>query len=108
MTHLIINHNLGAMNALSALNSNSNALNSALEKLSTGKKINNAADNASGYAISQKMQAQINGLDQASQNAQDGISLIQTASGALNETTSILQNMRQLAVQASNSTTTQS
>ena len=105
---MIINHNLGAMNALSALNQNSNALNSALEKLSTGKKINSAADNASGYAISQKMQAQINGLDQSSQNAQDGISMIQTASGALNETTSILQNMRQLAVQASNSTTTQS
>jgi len=105
---MIINHNLGAMNALSALNSNSNALNSALQQLSTGKKINSAADNASGYAISQKMQAQINGLDQASSNAQDGISMIQTASGALNETTSILQNMRQLAVQASNGTTTTS
>jgi flagellin len=105
---MIINHNLGAMNALSALNSNSSALNSALEKLSSGKKINSAADNASGYAISQKMQGQINGLDQASQNAQDGISLIQTASGALNETTSLLQNMRQLATQASNSTTTAS
>lgn len=105
---MIINHNLGAMNALAALNSNSNALNSVLQKLSTGKKINSAADNASGYAISQKMQGQINGLNQATQNAQDGISMIQTASGALNETTSLLQNMRQLAVQASNSTTTAS
>jgi len=103
---MIINHNLGAMNALAALNSNSNALNSVLQKLSTGKKINSAADNASGYAISQKMQGQINGLNQATQNAQDGISMIQTASGALNETTSLLQNMRQLSVQASNSTTT--
>lgn len=104
---MTIGHNLGAMNALSALNSNSNALQSALQQLSTGKKINSAADNASGYAISQKMQAQISGLNQASQNAQDGISMIQTASGALNQTISLLQNMRQLAVQASNSTTTQ-
>lgn len=103
---MIINHNLGAMNALSALNSNSNALNSVLQKLSTGKKINSAADNASGYAISQKMQGQINGLNQASQNAQDGISMIQTASGALNETTSLLQSMRTLAAQAANGTTT--
>jgi len=103
---MIINHNLGSMNALAALNTNSMGLQKALQELSTGKKINSAADNASGYAISQKMQGQINGLDQASQNAQDGISMIQTASGALNETTSILQNMRQLAVQASNSTTT--
>ncbi|WP_206922454.1 flagellin N-terminal helical domain-containing protein [Alicyclobacillus suci] len=105
---MTIGHNLGAMNALSALNSNSNALQNALQQLSTGKKINSAADNASGYAISQKMQAQINGLNQSSQNAQDGISLIQTASGALSQTTSILQQMRQLAVQASNSTTTDS
>ncbi|WP_067620125.1 flagellin N-terminal helical domain-containing protein [Alicyclobacillus acidiphilus] len=108
MSGLIIGHNLGAMSALSALNANSNALNSALQQLSTGKKINSAADDASGYAISQKMQAQISGLNQASQNAQDGISMIQTASGALDQTTSILQQMRQLAVQASNSTTTQS
>ncbi|MFB5192878.1 flagellin N-terminal helical domain-containing protein [Alicyclobacillus fastidiosus] len=103
---MTIGHNLGAMNALSALNSNSNALNSALQQLSTGKRINSAADDASGYAISQKMQGQINGLNQASSNAQDGISMIQTASGALSQTTSILQQMRQLAVQASNSTAT--
>ncbi|WP_206831589.1 flagellin [Alicyclobacillus fructus] len=108
MSGLIIGHNLGAMSALSALNSNSNALNNALQQLSTGKRINSAADDASGYAISQKMEAQIKGLNQASQNAQDGISMIQTASGALNQTLSILQTMRQLAVEASNSTTTQS
>jgi len=108
MSGLIIGHNLGAMSALSALNANSNALNNALQQLSTGKRINSAADDASGYAISQKMQAQINGLNQASSNAQDGISMIQTASGALNQTLSILQTMRQLAVEASNSTTTQS
>lgn len=106
MMGLSINNNLGAMSSLSALNSNSNALNAALQQLSTGKRINSAADDAAGYAISQKMQGQINGLNQASQNAQDGISLIQTASGALNQTTSILQQMRTLAVQASNSTAT--
>ncbi|MCL6627408.1 MAG: flagellin, partial [Alicyclobacillus shizuokensis] len=101
---LIINHNLGSMNALAALDQNQNSLQSALQQLSTGKRINSAADDAAGLAISQKMQAQINGLDQASQNAQDGISLIQTAEGALNETQSILQRMRELAVQAANDT----
>lgn len=103
---LIINHNLGSMNALAALNQNQNSLQKVLQQLSTGKRINGAADDAAGLAISQKMQAQVNGLNQASQNAQDGISLIQTAEGALNETQSILQRMRQLAVQASNDTNT--
>ncbi|GMA51304.1 flagellin [Alicyclobacillus contaminans] len=103
---LIINHNLGSMNALSALNQNQNSLQSALQQLSTGKRINSAADDAAGLAISQKMQAQINGLDQASQNAQNGISLIQTAEGALNETQNILQRMRQLATQSANDTNT--
>jgi flagellin len=103
---LIINHNLGSMNALSALNQNQNSLQKVLQQLSTGKRINGAADDAAGLAISQKMQAQINGLDQASRNAQDGISLIQTAEGALNETQSILQRMRQLADQSSNDTYT--
>lgn len=108
MSGLTIGHNLGAMSALDALNTNSSALNSALQKLSTGKRINSAADDASGYAISQEMQSQINGLDQASSNAQDGISMLQTASGALNETNSILQQMRQLATQAANDTNTTS
>lgn len=103
---LVINHNLGSMSALSALDNTQNALQKELKQLSTGKKINSAADNAAGYAISQKMQSQIDGLNQASQNGQDGISLIQTASGALNETQSILQRMRQLAVQSSNATNT--
>jgi len=103
---LIINHNLGSMSALSALNSNQDALQKMLQQLSTGKQINSAADNAAGYAISQKMQSQIDGLNQASQNSQDGISLIQTASGALNQTQSILQRMRQLSVQSSNDTNT--
>ncbi|MBP2657535.1 MAG: flagellin domain protein [Firmicutes bacterium] len=81
-------------------------MNSSLEKLSSGKKINRAADDASGLAISEKMTSQINGLDQATQNAQNGISLIQTAEGALNETTAILQRLRTLAVQSRNDTNT--
>ncbi|MCL6636638.1 MAG: flagellin [Alicyclobacillus sp.] len=101
---MIINHNLGSMNALAALSKNQNALGKALQQLSTGKRINSAADDAAGLAISQKMQSQINGLDQAARNAQDGISLIQTAEGALNETENILQRMRQLAVQSANDT----
>jgi flagellin len=103
---MIINHNLGSMNALHYLNLNNNALEAALGHLSSGKRINTAADDAAGLAISQKMEGQINGLDQASRNAQDGISLIQTAEGALNETQSILQRMRQLAVQSANDTNT--
>jgi len=81
-------------------------MNSSLEKLSSGKKINRAADDASGLAISEKMTGQINGLDQATSNAQNAISLIQTAEGALNETTAILQRMRTLAVQSRNDTNT--
>ena len=75
-----------------------------MEKLSSGFRINRAGDDAAGLAISEKMRGQIRGLDMASKNAQDGISLIQTAEGALNETHSILQRMRELAVQASNDT----
>jgi flagellin len=75
-----------------------------MEKLSSGLRINRAGDDAAGLAISEKMRGQIRGLDQASRNAQDGISLIQTAEGALNETHSILQRMRELAVQAANDT----
>jgi flagellin len=77
-----------------------------MQKLSSGLRINSAADDAAGLAISEKMRGQINGLNQASSNAQDGISLVQTAEGALNETTAILQRMRTLAVQASNDTNT--
>jgi flagellin len=103
---MIINHNLSSMNALRFLNFNNTALESALNHLSSGKRINTAADDAAGLAISEKMKAQVNGLDQASRNAQDGISLIQTAEGALNETHSILQRMRELAVQSANDTNT--
>lgn len=103
---MIINHNLASMNTLNALSKNESATNSSLAKLSSGLAINSAADDAAGLAISEKMRGQIRGLDQASDNAQDGISLIQTAEGALSETTDILQRMRELAVQSANDTNT--
>ena len=101
---MVINNNIGALNTLNKLNANSAATTNALERLSSGLKINKAADDAAGLAISQKMLAQINGLNKASENAQNGISLIQTAEGALSETQSILQRMNELAVQAANGT----
>ncbi len=103
---MIINHNIAALNTVNQLAKNDKASNSALAKLSSGLRINSAADDAAGLAISEKMKGQISGLDQASRNAQDGISMVQTAEGALNETTSILQRMRELSVQASNDTNT--
>ena len=103
---MIINHNLQANNAIAKANSNATAAGKSMEKLSSGLRINKAGDDAAGLAISEKMRGQIRGLDQASSNAQDGISMIQTAEGALNETTSILQRMRELAVQGSNDTNT--
>lgn len=103
---MIINHNLGAINAQRNMGINSGAAAKAMEKLSSGLRINRAGDDAAGLSISEKMRAQIRGLDQASTNAEDGISLIQTAEGALNETHSILQRMRELSVQASNDTNT--
>ena len=103
---MIINHNLPALNTYNKLVLNNKGMASALEKLSSGLRINRAADDAAGLAISEKMRSQIRGLDQAVRNAQDGISLIQTAEGALNETHSILQRMRELAVQAANDTYT--
>jgi flagellin len=101
---MIINNNIPAMNTHRQLGINQNAMQNSMEKLASGLRINSAADDAAGLAISEKMRAQINGLDQASRNAQDGISLIQTAEGALDETQSILQRMRELAVQSSNDT----
>ncbi|MGI1690243.1 flagellin Hag [Thermoanaerobacter uzonensis] len=103
---MIINHNLSALNAWRALSINNANTQKALEKLSSGYRINRAGDDAAGLAISEKMRAQINGLNQAQRNAQDGISLIQTAEGALNETHAILQRMRELVVQAANDTNT--
>ncbi|MCS7242653.1 flagellin [Candidatus Caldatribacterium sp.] len=103
---LRINQNITALNAHRNLVATDNALSKSLERLSSGLRINRAADDAAGLAISEKMRGQIKGLSQAIRNAQDAISLIQTAEGALNETHSILQRMRQLAVQASNDTLT--
>ncbi|ERK31834.1 flagellin [Clostridium intestinale] len=99
---MIINHNMNAMNAQRNMASNISTAGKSMEKLSSGIRINRAGDDAAGLAISEKMRAQVRGLDQASRNAQDGISLIQTAEGALNETHSILQRMNELATQASN------
>jgi len=95
---MIINHNIPALNTYNKLVLNNQGMSKALEKLSSGLRINRAADDAAGLAISEKMRSQIRGLDQASRNAQDGISFIQTAEGALNETHAILQRMRELAV----------
>ncbi|WDH98284.1 flagellin [Paenibacillus urinalis] len=103
---MIINHNIAAMNTHRQLGSATNAQSSSMEKLSSGLRINKAGDDAAGLAISEKMRGQIRGLDMASKNAQDGISMIQTAEGALNETHDILQRMRELAVQSSNDTNT--
>lgn len=101
-----INHNIAALNTYNKLSSATSAQSKSMEKLSSGLRINTAADDAAGLAISEKMRGQIRGLDQATSNAQDGISLIQTAEGALSETTDILQRMRELSVQASNDTAT--
>jgi flagellin len=103
---MVINHNIAALNTFNKLNANTKATTSSLEKLSSGLRINKAGDDAAGLAISQKMQAQISGLDQASSNAQNGISLIQTAEGALSETQSILQRMNTLTIQSANDTNT--
>src|SRR5699024_1147580 len=104
---MIINHNIAALNTHRQLSANNNAVQSSLEKLSSGLKINRAGDDAAGLAISEKMRGQIRGLEMAEKNAQDGISLIQTAEGALNETQAILQRMRELAVQSANDTNTE-
>ncbi|MCC9022373.1 flagellin [Bacillus nakamurai] len=103
-----INHNIAALNTSRQLNAGSNAASKNMEKLSSGLRINRAGDDAAGLAISEKMRSQIRGLDMASKNAQDGISLIQTSEGALNETHSILQRMSELATQAANDTNTDS
>ncbi|EAX46805.1 flagellin domain protein [Thermosinus carboxydivorans Nor1] len=105
---MIINHNMSALNTYRQLSINNANTSKSLEKLSSGLRINRAGDDAAGLAISEKMRGQIRGLDQAARNAQDGISLIQTAEGALNETHSILQRMRELAVQAASDTNTAS
>jgi flagellin len=103
-----INHNLAAMNTHRQLTNNTAGTNKSLEKLSSGYRINRAGDDAAGLAISEKMRGQIRGLDQASRNAQDAISLVQTAEGAMSTTHNILQRMRELSVQSANDTSTDS
>ena len=101
---MIVQHNMTALNANRQLAITNTSLSKSTEKLASGYKINRAGDDAAGLSISEKMRGQIRGLEQASSNAQDGISLIQTAEGALNEIHSIVQRMRELTVQASNDT----
>ncbi len=104
MSNMVINNNMLSINSHRALKLTGTDQSKAVEKLSSGLRINRAADDAAGLAISEKMRGQIRGLNQASRNAQDGISMIQTAEGALTETHAMLQRMRELAVQASNDT----
>ncbi len=99
-----INHNISALNAYNQLSKNSSASSKNLQKLASGLRINSAADDAAGLSISEKMRSQIRGLDAAVSNAQNGISMVQTAEGALTETHSILQRVRELVVQAGNQT----
>lgn len=101
---MVVQHNLTAANTNRQLGITTNGLQKSTEKLSSGYKINRAADDAAGLSISEKMRNQIRGLNKASDNAQDGISLVQTAEGALNEVHSMLQRMSELAVQAANGT----
>jgi flagellin len=101
---MVVQHNMQAMNANRMLGLTSNSLSKSTEKLSSGYRVNRAADDAAGLAISEKMRRQIRGLTQASRNAQDGISMVQTAEGALNEVHDMLQRMNELAVQAANGT----
>src|SRR5690606_14398914 len=102
MMYMRINNNIPALNTHRMLGITNSALEKTLERLSSGKRINRAADDAAGLAISQKMEAQIRGLRQASRNSLDGISLIQTAEGALNEVHAMLQRIRELSVQGAN------
>ena len=103
---MVVQHNLSAMNTNRQLSGVQSAQSKSTEKLSSGYRINRAGDDASGLSISEKMRSQIRGLNKASSNAQDGISLVQVAEGALNETHSILQRMNELATQAANDTNT--
>ena len=97
-----INTNIMALNAQNKLRVNQSNVEKSIQKLSSGMRINSAADDAAGLAISEKMRAQIRGLNQAQNNAQDGVSLVQTAEGALQQTTDILQRMRELVIKAQN------
>ncbi len=101
---LTINTNIEALDAQRNLSNTENALSTSMERLSSGMKINSAADDVAGYAISERLQSQINGINQAEQNSQDAVSLAQTAQGSLNEVEQMLQRVRELAVQYANGT----
>lgn len=102
---MTVNNNVAALSALNSYNTNLNAANSSMNKLSSGSRINSAADDASGLMISEKMRSQITSLEQAMKNSKDAVSFLQTADGALKQTTDILQRMRELVVQAQNTGT---
>ena len=103
---MVVKNNMSAINTLNTLNKNTNALKKSLEKVSSGMKINNAADDASGYAISERMRVQIRSLDQANQNAQNGGSMMKVAEGAVSSTVEILKTLKEKAVNAANDTNT--
>ena len=101
---LVVNTNIGSLNAQRSLSSSGNELKTAMERLSSGKKINSAADDAAGFAIAERMTAQIRGLNMATKNANDGLSMLAVIENATNDVTDMLQRMRELAVQATNDT----
>ena len=103
---IVINTNVASLNAQRNLSKSQGQLNTSMQRLSSGLRINSAKDDAAGLAISDRMTSQIRGLNQAARNAQDGISMAQTAEGALQETTNLLQRMREIAVQSANDTNT--
>jgi flagellin len=103
---IVVNSNIASLNAQRNLNASQNNLNTSMRRLSSGLRINSAKDDAAGLAISDRMTSQIRGLNQAVRNANDGISMAQTAEGALQETTNLLQRMREIAVQSANDTNT--
>src|ERR1700722_5675372 len=105
---LTVNTNLEAMDAARNLNTTENMLSTSMQRLSSGLRINSAADDVAGYAISQRLQGQVNGLNQAGQNIQDAVALTQTAQGSINDVTQMLQRIRELAVQYANGTTSTS
>ena len=101
---LVVNTNIGSLDAQRSLASSSNELATAMERLSSGKKINSAADDAAGFAIAERMTAQVRGLNMATKNANDGLSMLAVIENATNDVTDMLQRMRELAVQAANDT----
>ncbi len=105
---LTVNSNIEAMNAQRNLSNTESSLSTSMQRLSSGLRINTAADDVAGYAISQTLQGQINGLNQAQQNTQDAVSLAQTAQGSMNEVEQMLQRVRELAVQYKNGTNSES